>query len=92
MLAKAVTVTATYKAITGIAETLRAASLRAWIHNGLLHVEGLTVSKAWYIYNVSGALVYQAIAVGNEADMALPAPGVYIIQSEERTTKVSIGN
>jgi hypothetical protein len=62
--------------------------LQAWMRNGLLHIEGLNEGGVWSVYSVSGALIYRSIATGDEADIALPTAGVYIIQSEERTVKV----
>jgi hypothetical protein len=82
------TVTVTFGKVTGIGEIPPANPLRAWIRNGLLHVEGLTEDTAWSVYSVSGILLYRSIATSAEADVALPAEGVYIIQSEERTVKV----
>jgi uncharacterized repeat protein (TIGR02543 family) len=63
--------------------------LRAWMSNGLLHVEGLTEGEAWSVYSVSGVLVYSSIATGGEADIPLKAQGVYIVQSGENSVKIS---
>jgi hypothetical protein len=76
--------------ITGNPELAPVNPLRAWMRDGLLHVEGLTVGATWYVYNVSGALIYQNIAASETADISLPAEGVYILQSEERTVKISV--
>jgi hypothetical protein len=74
--------------ISGIGEMQPANPLKAWVRGGMLHVEGLSEGKVWSIYNVSGALIYRSIADSEEADVEMPAHGVYMIQSEKRTTKV----
>jgi hypothetical protein len=73
------------------AETLpEAASLRAWLRNGMLHVTGLTVGKVCNVYSVSGALVYTSIAASGEMDIPLSVQGVYIVQNNDRTARVVI--
>jgi len=74
--------------LTSIVETGRAPSLQAWTSNGQLHVTGLTEGKKWSVYTAFGLLVHQSVATGNEANIALPVNGVYIIQSEGKTVKV----
>ena len=63
-------------------------SLKAWIHNGALHISGLTSGKLWSIYTIGGQLVYHSIANGNEATINLPERGVYIVTSDNKTIKV----
>ncbi|GHT60742.1 hypothetical protein AGMMS50239_10270 [Bacteroidia bacterium] len=53
-----------------------------------MHVGGLTAGKQWSVYNISGALVYQGIASGDEADVPLSVRGVYIVKSGSKTIKV----
>jgi hypothetical protein len=62
--------------------------LKAWAQNGGLHVSGLTVSKTWSVYSVSGMLVYRSTATGDEADVPLPDRGVYIVKSGVQVIKV----
>jgi hypothetical protein len=81
--------TVTVTGTTGTGETY-VTPLKAWTRGGMLHVEGLAEGKVWSIYNVSGALIYRSIATGEEADVLLPAQGVYIIRSEDRTIKIVI--
>ena len=64
--------------------------LRAWTHDGFLHVSGLEVGEVWSVYTVSGALIYRETASNNEAKIAIVAQGVYIIQSGERTVRVVV--
>jgi len=73
---------------TSSGEIIIAKPLNAWMRYGLLHVNGLTPGKVWSVYNVSGMLVYHAIAQDEEADISLRAQGVYIIHSEGRTVKI----
>jgi len=63
-------------------------SPEAWIQNGTLHVGGLTVGKSWSVYNASGALVYQSIAVSSEENVNLIVRGVYFVKSDNRIIKV----
>ena len=51
--------------------------LKAWASNGLLRVTGLSEGKVLRVYSISGVLVYQSIAAGNEETITLTAPGVY---------------
>ena len=39
-------------------ETWHAASLRAWVENGVLHVSGLTAGETWSVYNAAGVCIY----------------------------------
>jgi hypothetical protein len=55
--------------------------LTVWTHGARLHVSGLTAGKPWSVYGVSGALIYHSVAVGSEADIALPGRGMYIVIS-----------
>ena len=62
--------------------------LRAWIHNELLRVSGLTEGETVSIFSITGALVYQTIATGEEMEIPLQTQGVYVIQSGENTVRV----
>ena len=61
--------------------------LKAWTENGRLHVSGLTAGKPWFVYSISGALIYQNIATGDEADIYLSVHGAYIITSDGAAVK-----
>jgi len=76
--------------VTGSEEHTLANSLKAWAHNGLIHITGLTVGKTLSIYAASGALVYQSVASADEADIPLKDQGVYIILHGNQTLKVSL--
>ncbi len=74
---------------TGIGENLSQNSLlQAWVRDGLLHVNGLMPGKTLKVYTISGAMVYGSIAMSNEANIKLNAPGVYIVHSEGKSIKV----
>ena len=53
----------------------------------MLHVRGLTVGESWSLYNINGVLIYRSIATTDEATLALPERGLYLIQSGNRTVK-----
>jgi M6 family metalloprotease-like protein len=66
--------------------------LYVWIDNGTLNVSGLTVGERWYIYSVSGSLIYSDMAIKSSASLPLSRitginSGIYIIQSGVRSTK-----
>jgi len=63
-------------------------SLTAWINNDMLFVNGLTEGKMWSVYDISGKLVYRAIATGNMESVLLSSNGLFIIHSEGSTMKV----
>jgi len=73
---------------TGINEILQTNPLKVWAANGMLRVAGLSEGKEWSVYSISGALVYQSVASGNEIAIPLNAQGVYIVTSENRVVKV----
>jgi hypothetical protein len=65
--------------------------LRAWIANGVLYIDGLTIGDTYRIYTIAGTQVYQGIAttdiVGAKNFSPLPN-GTYIIQSQNKSTKI----
>ena len=73
---------------TGIDEVTDDAQLKAWMQGDRLHVTGLSTGLPWHLYNMQGMVVYQGIAAGKEADVMLPARGVYLVRSGNRTVKV----
>lgn len=81
-------ITAGSASLTGATGHAPVNPLRACMHNGLLHVAGLTAGEKMNIYSVSGALVYQNIVTGEEMDIILSLEGVYSIQTGKRTLKV----
>lgn len=64
------------------------ATFKAWVHNELLYVSGLTVGKAWSVYSTSDALIYQGMAKNNEECVKLPVRGIYVVVSGSRSIKV----
>jgi len=62
--------------------------LRTWTQNGQLYIGGLILGETLNIYNASGVLV-QSITVSNTQEiLRLPARGVYIIITGNRTARV----
>jgi M6 family metalloprotease-like protein len=80
--------------ITEISKTTpETSSMKAWVQNGILYIDGLTVGETYRVYTIAGTLVYQGIATTNDvvvrARHASPLPnGTYIIQSENKSTKI----
>jgi hypothetical protein len=72
---------------TGLEEVAQAKTLKAWTQNGRLHVSGLAVGQVWRVYNISGSLVYHSMAESDEANIALPVRGIYIVQSANAVVK-----
>ena len=62
--------------------------LTAWTQNETLYISGLLPGSVWGVYNLLGALVYQDIAISEEAKTTLPVPGVYIVRSDGKAVKV----
>ena len=78
------------KIFTGI-ENPQTNPLAAWINDGILHVNGLTVGKPWYVYDISGRLIYHEIATDvaeTRTITSLHIQGIYIIQSGEKAIKI----
>jgi hypothetical protein len=63
-------------------------SLKAWIQNEKLYVNGLTIGERLSIYNINGQLIYQSIANNDEMIVNLNVRGHYIIQSGRNVVKV----
>ena len=81
-------VTVAFESITGVDENLTANPLKAWTRDGLLHVSGLTPGEVWSVYGVSGALVYQNVAMSNEATIPIRDHGVYMVHSGNYVIRV----
>ena len=62
--------------------------LQAYKHNGILYVRGLIPGNPWYIYSISGTLIYCNTASSDEANICLSNPGVYIVKTGSQTVKV----
>jgi len=74
--------------ITGAGEIQHANPLRAWVHNGLLHITGLIPGETVSIYSATGGLVHHSIATINEADISLGVQGVYIVRAGSNSVRV----
>jgi hypothetical protein len=48
---------------------------------------GLTAGERWSVYNITGTLIYQAVANSDKAQVLLPARGLYIVRSGNRVIK-----
>jgi|GEM_PF-6551794 len=56
-------------------------SLNAWVHNGMLHITGLTAEKMLSIYTASGVQVYQSPAQGSKVEIPFNhLRGVHIVR------------
>ena len=73
---------------TSISEIPQTNTLRAWAYDGLLYITGLSEGKGLSVYNVSGALVYQTVAVSDKVEIPLNVKGGYIVISGNRSVKV----
>ena len=80
----------TERDMTDISELTRPNPLKAWIHNSVLYVTGLTIGETLSIYNTVGLLVFKNIAHSDEMEITLPGQGMYILRSGENTIKVAM--
>jgi hypothetical protein len=69
-------------------ETSEINSLKAWMQNGNLHVNGLSVGQRWAIYNMLGTMIYQGVVDSDILKITLPIRGTYVIQSGNKSIKV----
>jgi hypothetical protein len=75
--------------VTGIEKISETEELNAWIQDGTLYVSGLIAGKPWYVYNISGILIYKGVATGAvETLRATSLHGIYIVKSGNQTVKV----
>jgi len=77
----------TYLTVSTQIPNITKQQIQTWIDNSILHISGLTAGKVWKLYNVSGALVKQGVVGSDVVTINLNLPGVYIIQSEDYTSK-----
>jgi len=81
--------------LTGISNNPLSQTLTAFIQNRTLYISGLIPDEKWYIYSISGIMVYEDIAVTHSVETRnalspqLPI-GIYIIKSGTKTTKIII--
>jgi M6 family metalloprotease-like protein len=73
-------------------ETDNSPSIHAWIANGILHIDRLTIGEIFRIYTVPGILVYQSIAKSDVEMIDVQAfrAGVHIIQSTNKSLKITL--
>ena len=83
---------ATPKGIIGSGELSLINPIKAWMRNGLLHVEGLTVGEMLSVYSATGQLVYKGVAASEEMDILLRAEEVYIVRAGENSAKVVVSD
>lgn len=62
--------------------------MKAWVYHDRLYVSGLTEGATWSLYNLSGSLVFHDTAPGSDANIILPARGIYFVTSENQVVKV----
>ena len=64
--------------------------LKASPSNGSLNISGLLPGKPFFIYSITGQLIYRGIAKTDEEKIALHERGVYIILSGNQTIKTVV--
>jgi len=69
----------------------RSNPLKAWAHNGLLHISGLTVGETLHVYSASGVCVYRTVITSREMRFHLKMKGIYFIQSADHSVRVVAG-
>ena len=62
--------------------------LKAWMQDGVLHVNGLESGKNWSVYSASGTLIYRNTANGESANIPFIKRGLYLIQSGNNIIKI----
>ena len=81
--------------LTGISNNPFSQNLTAFVQNGDLYISGLILDEKWYIYSISGIMIYEDIAISNTVEtrnalsQQLPT-GIYIIKSGTKTTTIII--
>jgi hypothetical protein len=73
---------------TGIPSLSKSHPLRAWMHNGSLHISGINPGETLRIYNIMGVLMYHCITFSDEIAIPLTTKGMFIIKSGDRTAKI----
>ena len=84
-----VCITSTNGIIKDVVDTTEGNMLKAWKKNEQLFVSGLIPGRVWRVYNVMGKLVHQSVAVSDKENISLEFENVYIVQSDNLTTRVS---
>jgi hypothetical protein len=81
-----VTISATFKVVTGI-NNPQLQSLRAFSKEGGLHIIGLVPGEVFGVYNMQGKLCYKGKAITNEQTVSLRDRGIYIVVAGEKRVK-----
>jgi hypothetical protein len=63
-------------------------TLTAWCQDGMLHVSGLAAGEQWSVYTLGGVLVYE----GQEASVALPQKGIYVVKAGKQAVKIMVND
>ena len=63
-------------------------SIRTWIQNGVLHINGLTEGDILRVYTIQGTQLYNSAAIGNTMEIPLPGRGIYIVTAGKETIKI----
>ena len=74
--------------VSSIVETDNYPSMIAYVQNGILYIGGLSHGEMWSVYDLTGRLINQGVAVGDRAVTRLPERGIYIVVSAESRIKI----
>jgi hypothetical protein len=75
---------------TGILITETTTPITVWISNGILHINGLQHGEQYWIYTVSGTLIYHGIATSDIVGVENFQPstsGIYILRTRTHSVK-----
>jgi len=79
--------------LSGISDNLYDQILNVSVQNGILYITGLIPGENWYIYDLSGRLIYADIAATKEMNLCIHPQitnGLYILKSGNKTSKITI--
>lgn len=63
---------------------------RVYGYNGEIVISGIERGDAISVYDEGGKIIAQTVANGNEQRIAIPAKGIYIVKTGEKTVKVCL--
>ena len=68
---------------------IEAPTLKAYFSNDLLYITGLQPGALLSIYSITGQLVYKGFVLTNSEQIPFHARGIYVVETQGRTVKIS---
>jgi len=79
----------TINPVSGISDNSVVQTLNAYMQNDMLYINGLIPGEKWFIYDLSGRLIYSDVETSVKRSKFLQS-GIYVLKSGNRSSKVIV--